>query len=855
MDERPRLIERAFPLKQASLDSVHEKNVRHGHISTLHIWPARRPLAACRAALIATLLPDPGDPEERRRLIERIGGRVLPKIEKKKVAGKPVEVEREETVGGILHWGRESSPDLQAIREEIRKAYGGRAPRVLDPFAGGGAIPLEAMRLGCEVTAIDINPVAWFILKCTLEYPQKLAGQKRPLPDFVLRDREFMEAFFKAQGLKGATLRTQVERIGLDEAAKFTEGPSPARPKDAARPLPTGRGISEEQHPLGFDGPSLDADLAWHVRAWGRWVLARARADLERFYPTIDGKPTVAYLWARTAKCKNCRATIPLLKTKWLCKKDNKRVLLQVEPNADRTGSVFSILSGEDAATQGGNGAQRREYDKKIGAGTMWRSGAICVCCTVPSMKMEDIQYEGTNGRLGTVMTAVVVDGSAGKEYRLPSEVDLAAASAASEEIDQVYSDIPFGIPTEPILEDAKRSTWCIQYGINTFHKLYTPRQLLALGTFLKHTRSVREPMGETGLPLLWIEAVQAGLALGLDRLADRSSSVCRPDPTPTQSGVINTFNRFALPLAWDFIEGVTIRDFSGGYKGSLEWVAKVFEHTLSVQNAAPSTILAGSATSPHIKGADLIVTDPPYYDAISYSLLMDFFYVWLRRTLWRLSPEIDRVFEEPLAPKWNHQTVDGELVDDATRFGGNKAESKSAYESGMSRAFHACERALVSDGRLVVVFANKSPDAWETLVSAIIRAGFVVDASWPIQTEMTNRTRALSSAALASSVWLVCRKRPETARPGWDNRVLEEMRENIYTRLREYWDTGIRGPTSFGRPQGPRLKHTASIRSLRRPTNRARSWKCRSFSASSDASSSISSLAAFSATTAKPQQ
>jgi len=182
---------------------VHEKNVRHGHISTLHIWPARRPLAACRAALIATLLPDPGDPEERRRLIERIGGRVVPKIEKKKVAGKPVEVEREETVGGILHWGRESSPDLQFFRDEIRKAYGGHAPRVLDPFAGGGAIPLEAMRFGCEVTAIDINPVAWFILKCTLEYPQKLAGQKRRLPDFVLQDREFMEAFFKAQGLKG----------------------------------------------------------------------------------------------------------------------------------------------------------------------------------------------------------------------------------------------------------------------------------------------------------------------------------------------------------------------------------------------------------------------------------------------------------------------------------------------------------------------------------------------------------------------------------------------------------------------------------------------------------------------------
>ena len=176
-----RLIEVAFPLKQVSLDSVHEKNMRHGHISTLHIWPARRPLAASRAALIATLLPDPGDPTQRQAILERMAGRVTEKVERKRVNGRIVEKVKEETTGGILHWGRENDPDLEWFRNEIRKAYGGRAPKVLDPFAGGGAIPLEAMRLGCDVTAMDINPVAWFILKCTLEYPQKLAGQTRPI--------------------------------------------------------------------------------------------------------------------------------------------------------------------------------------------------------------------------------------------------------------------------------------------------------------------------------------------------------------------------------------------------------------------------------------------------------------------------------------------------------------------------------------------------------------------------------------------------------------------------------------------------------------------------------------------------
>ena len=343
-----RLIEVAFPLKQVSLDSVHEKNVRHGHISTLHIWPARRPLAASRAALITTLLTDPGDAEERKDILDRMAGRVVEKVERKRINGRIVEKVKEETTGGILHWGRENGPDLDWFRGKIRDAYGGRAPKVLDPFAGGGAIPLEAMRLGCEVTAMDINPVAWFILKCTLEYPQKLAGQTRPLPDFALADREFMEAFLKAKGFKGVRLRTFLERLGH------------------------GKGEGHQLGELAQDDSLLEADLACHVRAWGRWVLARARRELASFYPTYadfqpltptgdddkrpirllevddDGiaqldplnaefkesylkdprnprwvaKPTVAYLWARTVSCKQCRATLPLLKTCWLCKKD-----------------------------------------------------------------------------------------------------------------------------------------------------------------------------------------------------------------------------------------------------------------------------------------------------------------------------------------------------------------------------------------------------------------------------------------------------------------------------------------------------------------------------------------------------
>lgn len=772
MTNESRLIEHAFPLRQASLDSVHEKNVRHGHISTLHIWPARRPLAACRAALIATLLPDPGTPEERKRLLEKIGGTVVQKIEKRKIGGKTVEVIRDETVGGVLHWGRETSPDLEWFRQEIRKAYDGRAPKVLDPFAGGGAIPLEAMRLGCEATAIDINPVAWFILKCTLEYPQKLAGQHRSLPKFALESPEFMEGFFKGTG---KLTKRQLER-----------------------------NLQAVQQQLF---PPPDVDFAWHVRAWGWWVLRRAKADLEKFYPTIDGKPSVAYLWARTLTCKNCRARVPLLKTLWLCKKENKRVRLTIKPNSDRTGVEYGIE--ENVPVVGGNAAQRREHDKRIGQGTMSRSGAWCPCCGQPgtvAMGMEDIRQEGLKGRLGAEMTAVVVDGPSGKEYRLPTHEEISVAAEAEKDLDDVFTEIPFGLPEEPLPSKEALGFRVPLYGFDKWRKLFTPRQLLALGTFVKHTQAARDAIRAEGYPPEWVEAVGSYLATSVDRLAAMSTSLCR-----WESGgefVVQTFARFALPILWDFAETGVLSNTTGNYYGGIDWIARYLDHSIvALAGAAKPDVRAQSAINTMTHEADVVLTDPPYYDAIPYSDLMDFFYIWFRRALCGFSPEIDTAFRQPLAPKWDHEKRDGELIDDASRFNGDRAKSKAAYEDGMFRAFQACQLALKPDGRLVIVFANKQPDAWETLVSAIVRAGFVVDGSWPIQTEREARARAHASAALSSSVWLVSKKRPETAQPGWDNRVLGEMRSKIYDRLRTFWDAGIRGPDFVWAATGPALE------------------------------------------------
>jgi DNA modification methylase len=295
-------------------------------------------------------------------------------------------------------------------------------------------------------------------------------------------------------------------------------------------------------------------------------------------------------------------------------------------------------------------------------------------------------------------------------------------------------------------------------------------------------------------------------LTLAVDRIADRGSSICHWDQGYEK--VANTFSGFRLPISWDFVESNPGGESTGSYIGQLEWIAEYLEHAMNgIELRAKSNVVRDSATASLSEKVDIIVTDPPYYDAIIYSDIMDFFYIWLRRTLYGFSPEIDKVFCESLTPKWDHEHNDGELIDDPGRHGWDFAKSQAVYEDGMFRAFQACYQSLTPDGRLVIVFAHKQPDAWETLVSAIIRAGFVVDASWPIQTEMGNRTRALSSAALSSSVWLVCKKRPENARPGWDNRVLEEMQEKITQKLRDFWDAGIRGPDFVWSATGPALE------------------------------------------------
>jgi putative DNA methylase len=800
MTDKPRLIEVAFPLEQASLTSVHEKNVRHGHISTLHIWPARRPLAACRAALLCTLLPDPGDARKRQELLELIGGTVVEKlVTSEDDEGNSVSEKKRVVEGGVLVWGNENALEMDSLRAAIKKFYGGHTPKVLDPFAGGGAIPLEAMRLGCEVTSADLNPVAWFIQKCTLDYPQQFAGKKWPLPEFVREWPDFVEDFIAGK----------IKKRKGEQKPHFTD---------------------EKQIQL-LALP--DADLAWHVRAWGRWVLERARQELAPRYPVEEGEPTVAYLWARTARDPQTTGRVPLLKSFWLCKKKGKRVGLLPMPVADSSGVTFKLLREADLA-QAKQVVEEHDFlrhwevtaeslEDFLSKGTMNRAGVWSPCSGRPgvvSLTMEDLRRQGQQGLLGTQMTGVVVDkrkqngNGTEKFYRLPNSLEISAAKVELEDMEEVYRDIPFGIPDEPLPKIGTLGFRIPLYGFKMWRDIFIPRQLFSLGVFVKHTRAALAQLTTTDA--LEAEALSAYLTILFGRFVNYMSVMSIWDSAAGE--VKQTFSRYAFPITWDFAEANPLTESDRYYAGGTDVGAKALAFltaSASFAQARP-TVRCESSLCERDEEQDVIFTDPPYYDAIPYSDLMDFFFIWQKRLVGTLNDEYRRGFDRTVSPKWDNKSEDGELIQDDSRHNGDKAKAKQAYEDGMALAFQRCCERLAEDGRFVVVFANKVVDAWETLVAAMIRSGFLVTTSWPIQTEMPGGFRNHNRASLASSIWIVCRKRPKTTPAGWEEPVLERMKQILYERrselgginiLQYYFDLGIRGPDFIWAALGPALQ------------------------------------------------
>ena len=629
-------IEVDFPVREVSEESAREKNVRHGHISTLHIWWARRPLAASRATIYAALIPEPKDENERE--------------------------ERKKFIAELCKWENSNNRELiERARKDILAANGGVPPKVLDPFAGGGAIPLEALRLGCETYASDLNPVAVLIEKATLEYPQKCG---RPVK-------------VKADNLEGEA----------------------------------------EVNPLVED-----------VRSWGEWVLEEARKELARFYPPDpDGSVPVGYLWARTVRCQNpgCGAEIPLMRQTWLAKKSNRKVALRMLVNRKKKPPVvaFEVVEGEDI-----------DFDPS--EGTVSRANVVCPACS-SGIDAKALRREAQEGRMGERMVAVVLHkpGRSGKTYRVATEEDMKVFRQAEKALEAKRRQLmeEWGIdpvPDEPMPPKETLGFRVQRYGMTRWGDLFNPRQKLALITFTDKIKAARNAVEAADSEAA--EAIPAYLAIIVDWIADKMTTLARWHVTGEK--VSGTFGRQALPMVWDYFE---LNPFSGStsdWNSSLEWSLRVIEHC-PCGHAEPAEVTqASTAALPHPdRHFDAVITDPPYYDNVPYSYLSDFFYVWLKRTVGDLYPEL---FSTPLTPKSE------EIVAYSHDRGGYEA-GKRRFEEMLTKSFQETYRVLKDDGVAVIVFAHKSTDAWESVINALLKSGLYLTASWPLNTEMQARLRA----------------------------------------------------------------------------------------------------------------
>ncbi len=772
-----RLIEVALPLKEVSEQSAREKSIRHGHISTLHIWWARRPLAACRAAVFASLIPDPDDPEcpERfRRLVgELLGpGPYTEKFLPKGIDGQPIEDTPRnrclEFIKHLVRWENSNNPEyIEPARKLIAAAHKflhpdaeGNVPKVLDPFAGGGAIPLEALRLGCEAHAVDLNPVAHLIELCTLVYPQKY-GQpdSRPVPDYIKR----LIAHNKAK--KKAKSGDELFDDGEHSSSSFSDDIIP----------------DVEITEADYRKNPLIAD----IRYWGFWVLERTRRQIGQFYPPDpDGGIPVAYLWAKTVRSPDpsVKAVIPLVKQFWLCKKRNHNVALRLIPDISSGLCDFQI-------------AHNKEIDFDPEQGTMRRGDAVCPFTnTVANVKY--IREECRAKRMGEQLMAVVNvrPGTSGKQYRAVAKNDLDVMESAEACLRRLLEERGATIlPNEPITQIVGRfNIWA--YGLTTWNELTNSRQALALVSFGLNVRTAIDLIKAQNSQD-YASAVGAYLGIAVSKLADFESKLCLFNYTGGR-GVKNTFARQSLPMVWDYAESSPFNPQGANWEAAIKASTGVIE---KVTNANVGMVQRGNATALPFDDQSMmaVLTDPPYYDAVPYADLSDFFYVWLKRTLADQFPE---VFGTPLTPKRN------ELIFMAKLAKAYAEKTPQWYEAGMMRAFGEMRRVVAANGVVAVMFAHKTTAAWETLISGLIRAGLFVTASWPFHTEMKARMLAQGAAALASSVTLVCRRRADALQDGlWDD-VRQELKSVAQERLDFFWKQGIRGADFFISAIGPAL-------------------------------------------------
>lgn len=667
-----KLIEVALPLEIINAESAREKSIRHGHPSTLHLWWARRPLAATRAVIWSSLVDDPSSHPE-----------LFPTEEEQNK-------ERQRLfniLGELVVWENSNNQDvLNAAKAEITKYTNGEPPALLDPFAGGGAIPLEAQRLGLDVHAHDLNPVAVMINRAMIEIPARFENQNAVNPDDIV-----------------------------------------SKQKDSW---------------IGFEGIASD------INYYGTLLKNTVYKELKNNYPKINlpgsrndsGSEVVAWIWARTVKCPNpaCKCKAPLMKSNVLLK---SKAFIDIQANNNVI--TYSVKQGSPSHE----------------VSTVTRKGAVCICCGNP-IPFTYIREEGKQGRLGNEMVAIVAKGKKGRVYLSATQEQKTASKVSLPDIS--LGELAFypGYLNPPA------------YGFETIESLFTKRQLLMLNIFSERLPlickiierdSVSAGLKNDHIPLrqngtgakAYAEAIITYLAFAIDKLSDYNSSICSWNPS--REGLRNTFGLTGMSMSWDYAEANPFSGASGCFDNMIEWITKAICNLPKGKSGKSRQIDA------RIKSGlnnVIISTDPPYYNNVPYADFSDFFYVWMRKNLNNIYPDLFGTMQTPKSD---------ELVADPYRSGG-KEKAASFFEAGM---LEACKEIYKSSGDypVSIYYAYKQSEesqegnlkstGWETMLSAIINAGFVINGTWPIRTEKPGRTRGNGANALASSIVLVCRKRP----------------------------------------------------------------------------------------------
>jgi len=753
-----KLIEVALPLDKINEAAAREKSIRHGHPSTLHLWWARRPLAAARAVIFAQMVNDPG--------YQQGGGF---KYGKNKVEAAKERERLFRILEELVLWENTTNERvLEEARAEIRRSWReicelnrdhpeaatlfnpDKLPGLHDPFAGGGAIPLEAQRLGLEAFASDLNPVAVTINKAMIEIPPRFAGRAPvgPLPRGEQAARLLGEAWVGARG------------------------------------------------------------LAEDVRRYGAWMREEALKRIGHLYPPVkitpdmaEGRPdlqpyvgesltVIAWLWARTVKSPNpafSHVDVPLASTFLLSRKAGKEVF--VEPVIEGDRYRFTVKVGKPTA--------------KAEAGTSAgkRAAFTCLMSDAP-IGYDHIRHEGKAGRMGQRLMAVVAEGKRGRVYLAPMEV-MEQIAAQAEPAWKPEIEMPL----------KHRNVQPPGYGMLTYGDLFTPRQLVALNTFsdlateaMVRTKadSLAAGMADDGRGLeaggtgatAYGEAVGVYLGFGIDKMTDYNSTLVAWSPSRDQAKT--TFGRQALPMVWDFAEVNVFGRAAGDIETSIGGAQRYLSTTPLASKYG--VVQQADAQLQRLSGGCVVSTDPPYYDNIAYADLSDFFYVWLRRILKPIYPSLYATLVVPKAE---------ELVATPHRHGG-RDNAEAFFLDGMTRALANLAAQAHPAFPVTIYYAFKQSETsgevgtsntgWETFLEAVLRAGFSLTGTWPMRTELGNRMRSNDSNALASSIVLVCQKRPQDA-PSVSRR--EFIRE-LNTVLPEALDEMTKGTTDGRSPVAP---------------------------------------------------